>query len=80
MQKNCDKLLTLYFYDTNDINDTDCPKLYHIAQIREFTQHLKHKNVLIHCKAGIARSTAAAVIVLIEQGKQRCAAAPQTFF
>lgn len=51
------------------------PRIEHITTIREFIDKQKpHARILIHCVAGISRSTAAAVIALERRGMQRKAA------
>lgn len=45
------------------------PEKHHIDQILEFTKQFKEGDrVLIHCSAGISRSTAIALLVLIQHG------------
>ena len=65
LAKYCEQVLHLRFYDVVDKNNIDGPKLYHIIRIKEFAETLRDKKVLIHCIAGISRSTAAAMIVLM---------------
>ena len=51
------------------------PRVEHITTIREFIDNQKpHARILIHCVAGISRSTATAVIALERRGMQREAA------
>lgn len=63
--------LFLWFWDTED-DESGAPQNYHIESIREFITDLPlGAAVLIHCKVGISRSTAAAIIALACRGMTR---------
>ena len=64
----CKNVLYLKFADTENITDPQSPKKKHIDQIMSFAKTLFEKKVLIHCKMGISRSTATAIIVLMTLG------------
>ena len=59
----------VWFTDTVH-SSPSCPSIHHIRHIIElFKIHNMHKgNVLIHCHAGISRSTAVAIGLLVMQG------------
>lgn len=64
------RLLRLEFKDTTDVTKPTCPKANDIGSIIKFAaaikfyMEVKPVNLLIHCQAGISRSTAAAFIIL----------------
>lgn len=62
-----------YFDDISiegcDPEDYDIPEQYHIDDILEFTRRFEEDDkVLIHCSAGMSRSTAVAAVVLAQHG------------
>ena len=62
-----EKKLRLQFIDVRDEGGMGSPpELLHVKQIVQFTEHIARANgkTLIHCHAGISRSTAAGFIVL----------------
>ncbi len=68
-------MLFLFFYDIEDSHSFDGPRALHITLIKDFVRDLpprKENNdtvkMLIHCMAGISRSTAAGIIALVESG------------
>lgn len=64
LEKHCKKILQLQFWDTDDIDMVSGPRRHHIVAIREFASEMRGKKLAIHCMFGIARSPAAAIIVL----------------
>ena len=66
--KRCRTVLCMDFVDC-DQSSINAPRDYHIAAIVEFARKLKRgSRVLVHCIAGISRSTASAMILLQEHG------------
>lgn len=69
--KGKEKHLLLSFHDIEDVSDSDftAPTREHIKQILEFSETLPDEaNLLIHCMAGISRSTATAIGVCCQKG------------
>ena len=64
------ELLFTFFDDTSDPNYPDGPKRRDVQRILDFTASLtpKHK-VLVHCLAGISRSTATAYAILCQHSR-----------
>lgn len=61
------QLLFSFFEDTSDPNYPDAPRLRDVRRILEFTRELPARaRVLVHCRAGISRSTAVAYAVLCQ--------------
>lgn len=61
--------LILNFDDIDDDRVPGCPKLHHIQRILDFTKNLTNDDsLLVHCHAGICRSTAAAIGILVQHG------------
>lgn len=67
-----DQLLRLRFHDVieDDQPQTEAPSPVHVQAILKFGAAAvrAHHRILIHCHMGISRSTAAAVMLLAEQG------------
>lgn len=61
-------VMCLYFWDTNDQRMKDSPQMGHILAIKRFGKECANKKILVHCKFGISRSTAAAIIILQQVG------------
>lgn len=64
MEKHCKKILQLQFWDTIDTFDVGGPREHHILAIKNFATEMRGKKLAIHCMFGLARSPAAAIIVL----------------
>lgn len=59
------------FWFTDTVHDGDCsPKLHHIKDIIKVfkEKEMSKGNILIHCQAGLCRSTATAISLLVMQG------------
>ena len=65
-----DNQLKVIIEDVHFSDYPDAPKKKHIKRILDFTAGLENQEckLLIHCAAGISRSTAAAIAVLAQQG------------
>lgn len=65
--KNIKSSLWLKFDDLNEKKHA-CPKREHVEKIVEFGRKIRDTEgtVLIHCEAGISRSTAAAFVILCD--------------
>jgi predicted protein tyrosine phosphatase len=61
------ELLFSFFEDTDDSTHPDAPRLRDIKRILDFTSKLPEKaKVLVHCRAGVSRSTAIAYAILCQ--------------
>jgi len=59
--------LLLHFEDNLNETDANSPTRAHVAKILEWGQSLPHNAVvLVHCEAGVSRSTAAALALLVQ--------------
>jgi len=62
---NC---MMLNFPDTVDSNDPSAPTMDHVRMILAWGERLpEDANVLVHCFAGISRSTAATLAIMIQR-------------
>jgi predicted protein tyrosine phosphatase len=60
-------LLFSFFEDTDDPKYPDAPSLRDVKRILDFTSQLPKKaKVLVHCRAGVSRSTATAYAILCQ--------------
>ena len=63
-------LLFSYFADTIVAHHPHAPRLQDVERILDFTCGLSSKsNVLVHCRAGVSRSTAIAYAILCQHSK-----------
>jgi predicted protein tyrosine phosphatase len=61
------KLLFSFFEDTSDPSYPDAPRFQDVERILDFTKKLPQKaKVLVHCRAGVSRSTATAYAILCQ--------------
>ena len=61
------KLLFSFFEDVDDPTYPDAPRLQNVKRILDFTKELPQKaKVLVHCRAGVSRSTATAYAILCQ--------------
>ena len=61
------KLLFSFFEDTSDPSYPDAPRFQDVERILDFTKKLPLKaKVLVHCRAGVSRSTATAYAILCQ--------------
>jgi predicted protein tyrosine phosphatase len=61
------KLLFSFFEDTDDPGHPDAPRLQDVKRILDFTSDLPARpKVLVHCRAGVSRSTATAYAILCQ--------------
>jgi predicted protein tyrosine phosphatase len=61
------KVLFSFFEDVNDPDRPDAPNLRDVKRILAFTNQLPPKaRVLVHCRAGVSRSTATAYAILCQ--------------
>lgn len=61
------KLLFSFFEDTDDPSHPDAPRLEDVKRILAFTNLIPAKaKVLVHCRAGVSRSTATAYAILCQ--------------
>jgi predicted protein tyrosine phosphatase len=61
------KLLFSFFEDVDDPTYPDAPRLQNVKRILDFTSDLPAKaKVLVHCRAGVSRSTATAYAILCQ--------------
>lgn len=59
--------LLLTFDDIEYADDKYSPKAEHVAEILEWSSHLTHEDrLLVHCWAGVSRSTALALAIWIQ--------------
>jgi predicted protein tyrosine phosphatase len=59
--------LLLHFEDNLEENEPNSPTREHVKQILEWGKHLPDDAVvLVHCEAGVSRSTAAALALLVQ--------------
>ena len=64
------KLLFSFFEDTSNPSYRDAPRLQDVQRILDFTSQLPARaKVLVHCRAGISRSTATAYAILCQHTK-----------
>jgi predicted protein tyrosine phosphatase len=64
------ELLFGFFEDTDDPDHPDAPRLRDIKRILDFTSNLPAKaKLLVHCRAGISRSTATAYAILCQHSE-----------
>jgi predicted protein tyrosine phosphatase len=62
---NIEHRLRLEFEDDTDPNQLNAPQVQHVQRIINFAKHFPSEGIaVIHCDAGISRSSAAAVITL----------------
>jgi predicted protein tyrosine phosphatase len=60
-------LLFSFFEDTDDPKHPDAPSLRDVKRILDFTSQITKKaKVLVHCRAGVSRSTATAYAILCQ--------------
>ena len=61
------ELLFSFFEDTSDPSHPDAPGLRDVKRILDFTRELPAKaRILVHCRAGVSRSTATAYAILCQ--------------
>ena len=61
---------SVFFEDTSDPSYPDAPRLQDVKRILDFTSQLPRKaKVLVHCRAGVSRSTAIAYAILCQHSK-----------
>jgi len=61
------KLLFSFFEDTSDPGYPDAPRFQDVKRILDFTKKFPLKaKVLVHCRAGVSRSTATAYAILCQ--------------
>ena len=61
------QLLFSFFEDTSDPSHPDAPRLQDVKRILAFTNLIPAKaKVLVHCRAGVSRSTATAYAILCQ--------------
>ena len=61
------ELLFSFFEDTSDPSHPEAPQLRDVKRILDFTRELPAKaRVLVHCRAGVSRSTATAFAILCQ--------------
>jgi predicted protein tyrosine phosphatase len=61
------KLLFSFFEDVDDPTYPDAPRLQNVKRILDFTSDLPaNAKVLVHCRAGVSRSTATAYAILCQ--------------
>jgi predicted protein tyrosine phosphatase len=61
------KLLFSFFEDTDDPGHPDAPRLRDVKRILDFTSELPARSkILVHCRAGVSRSTATAYAILCQ--------------
>jgi predicted protein tyrosine phosphatase len=61
------ELLFSFFEDTSDPSQSDAPRLQDVKRILAFTSQLTEEaKVLVHCRAGVSRSTATAYAILCQ--------------
>jgi predicted protein tyrosine phosphatase len=66
----CAKLLFSFFADTIVSDHPHAPRLQDVERILDFTSGLTTKaKVLVHCHAGVSRSTATAYAILCQHSK-----------
>jgi len=64
------ELLFSYFEDSSNPSYPDAPRLEDVQRILDFTSQLPRKaKVLVHCRAGVSRSTAVAYAILCQHTK-----------
>jgi predicted protein tyrosine phosphatase len=64
------ELLFSFFEDTDDSTHPDAPRLRDVKRILDFTSKLPEKaKVLVHCRAGVSRSTATAYAILCQHSE-----------
>jgi predicted protein tyrosine phosphatase len=64
--ERCDKRIRLEFHDISQDTDFEFgPRLHHVDQVVDFARAIEHEQgtLLVHCEAGISRSSAAALTV-----------------
>lgn len=67
-EKHCKNVLCMDFLDCDD-QLYNAPREHHINSIIQFAKKISQNNkILIHCMAGISRSSACAMILLQEHG------------
>jgi len=67
-RKKIQNLMELQFDDVNHPEMPNSPKLSHIEQIAVWAKVCESETALIHCSGSGARSTAAALITMVEWG------------
>ena len=61
------ELLFSFFEDTSDPSHPEAPQLRDVKRILDFTRELPAKaRILVHCRAGVSRSTATAYAILCQ--------------
>lgn len=64
---NRENQLLLHFEDNLKAGDPNSPELWHVQQFLDWGKKLPEDSVLlVHCEAGVSRSTAAALALLVQ--------------
>lgn len=69
VKRNTDKNCHVEHFFDMSVDSINSPKLEQIKSILDFSKNLKDNDtLLVHCHSGISRSTAIAILVLIQHG------------